>query len=69
MLVAATWAHGCTWYVYDATNRPIAAHVVGKCFALRESAILSEHFSPYTAYMLNLAGADACTPPRGHAYD
>jgi hypothetical protein len=62
ILLVATWLHGCTWYVYDATNRPIAVHIVGKCFVLRESAILSEHFSPYTAYMLNSAGADACTP-------
>ena len=53
---------GCTWYVYDATNRPIASNLVGRCFALRDDAILSEHFSYFTAYMLNLPGADQCTP-------
>jgi hypothetical protein len=55
-------AAGCTWYVYDATNKPVAARIVGSCFALRDNAILSEHFSPYTAYVLNSAGADGCTP-------
>jgi hypothetical protein len=62
ILLVAILLHGCAWYVYDATNRPIAVHIVGKCFALRENAILSEHFSPYTGYFLNLAGADTCTP-------
>lgn len=54
--------HGCSWYVYDATDRPIASNVAGRCFALRENAILSEHFSYFTAYMLNLPGANGCTP-------
>lgn len=54
--------HGCTWYVYDATNRPIASNLAGRCFVLREDAILSEHFSYFTAYMLNLPGANECTP-------
>ena len=55
-------ASSCTWYVYDATNRLIASDVAGRCFALREKAILSEHFSYFTAYMLNLPGANDCTP-------
>jgi|GEM_PF-1821566 len=54
--------HGCTWYVYDATNRPIASNIASKCFALRDDAILLEHFSYFTAYMLNLPGANECTP-------
>jgi hypothetical protein len=54
--------HGCSWYVYDATNGPIASNIAGRCFALRENAILSEHFSYFTAYMLNLPGANECTP-------
>jgi hypothetical protein len=54
--------HGCTWYDYDATNRPIASTIAGRCFALREDAMLSEHFSYFTAYMLNLPGANECTP-------
>lgn len=61
-LLAAIAVHGCTWYVYDATTRPIAANVVGRCFALREDAILAEHFSYFTAYMLSVPGANECTP-------
>jgi hypothetical protein len=60
VLLAA--AGGCTWYVYDATNKPVAAHIVGRCFGLRDNAVLSKHFSPYIAYVLNSAGADRCTP-------
>jgi hypothetical protein len=62
VLLASVAIHGCTWYVYDATNRPIASNIVGGCFALREDAILSEHFSYFTAYMLYLPGANECTP-------
>src|SRR5512144_1685690 len=62
VLLAGVALHGCSWYVYDATNRPIASNIAGRCFALRENAILSEHFSYFTAYMLNLPGADECTP-------
>ena len=54
--------HGCAWYVYDATNRPIASNIASRCFALRENAILSKHFSYFTAYTLNLPGANECTP-------
>lgn len=61
-LLIANALGGCTWYVYDATNRPVASNLAGRCFALREDAILSEHFSYFTAYMLNLPGADECTP-------
>jgi hypothetical protein len=39
-LFAGAALHGCTWYVYDATNRPIASNIAGKCFALRDDAIL-----------------------------
>ena len=62
VLFAAAALHGCSWYVYDATNRPIASKLAGRCFALRENAVLLEHFSYFTAYMLNLPGADECTP-------
>jgi hypothetical protein len=62
LVLAGIAMQGCAWYVYDATGRPIASRITGKCFALREDAILSEHFSYFTAYMLNLAGADECTP-------
>jgi hypothetical protein len=62
VLFAGAALDGCAWYVYDATNRPVASNVAGRCFALRENAILSEHFSYFTAYMLNLPGADECTP-------
>lgn len=62
LLLASAAIHGCTWYTYDATQRPIASTIVGRCFALRENAILSEHFSYFTAYMLKLPGADECTP-------
>ena len=62
VLFAGVALHGCTWYVYDATSRPIASNITGRCFALRENAILSEHFSYFTAYMLKLPGADECTP-------
>ena len=63
VLLAGAALPGCTWYVYDATNRPIASNIAGRCFALRHNAILSEHFSYHTAYMLNLAGVNECTPP------
>ena len=53
---------GCTWYVYDATRRPVASNIVGRCFALQEDAVLAEHFSSFTAYMLNLPGANECIP-------
>ena len=62
VLFAAAALHGCSWYVYDATNRSIASNIAGRCFALQENAILSEHFSYFTAYMLNLPGANECTP-------
>jgi hypothetical protein len=62
VLFAGAALYGCSWYVYDATNRPIASNIAGRCFALRENAILSEHFSYFTAYMLNLPGANECTP-------
>lgn len=62
VLLASAALHGCTWYVYDATNKPISSNIAGRCFALRENAILSEHFSFFTAYMLNLPGANECTP-------
>lgn len=62
VLFAGVALHGCSWYVYDATNRPIASNIAGRCFALCEDAILSEHFSYFTAYMLNLPGANECTP-------
>lgn len=62
VLFTSAALHGCSWYVYDATNRPIASNIAGKCFALRENAVLSEHFSYFTAYMLNLPGANECTP-------
>lgn len=61
-LIAIAALHGCTWYVYDATYRPIASNITGRCFALSEDAILSEHFSYFTAYMLNLPGSNECTP-------
>lgn len=61
VLLAGFVIYGCTWYVYDATNRPIASNIAGRCFALRENAILSEH-SYFTAYMLNLPSANKCTP-------
>jgi hypothetical protein len=61
-LLTGAVLHGCSWYVYDATNRPIASNIAGRCFALREHAILSEHFSYFTEYMLNLPGANECTP-------
>lgn len=62
ILFASAILYGCSWYDYDATKRPIASNIAGRCFALRENAILSEHFSYFTAYMLNLPGADECTP-------
>lgn len=62
ILLTGAALHGCSWYVYDATERPIASNVAGRCFSLRERAILSEHFSYFTAYMLNLPGANECTP-------
>jgi hypothetical protein len=62
VLFAVAALHGCSWYVYDATYRPIASNIAGRCFALSENAILSEHFSYFTAYMLNLPGANECTP-------
>jgi hypothetical protein len=62
IVLATALLLGCTWYVYDGTNRPIASRVAGRCFALREDAILSKHFSGYHAYMLNLPGANECTP-------
>lgn len=62
VLLGAIAVHGCTWYVNDATNRPIASNVAGRCFALRDDAILSEHFSYFTGYMLNVPGANDCTP-------
>lgn len=61
-LIACVALQGCSWYVYDATDRPISSKIAGRCFSLRQNAILSEHFSYYTAYMLNLAGANECTP-------
>jgi len=62
LLFASVALHGCTWYVYDATNRPIASNIVGRCFALREDAILSGYAGHSLVYMLNLAGANECTP-------
>jgi hypothetical protein len=62
VLLASAALHGCTWYMYDATHKPISSHIAGSCFALRENAILSEHYSHFTAYMLNLPGANECTP-------
>ncbi|MDE1941836.1 MAG: hypothetical protein KGI47_01665 [Betaproteobacteria bacterium] len=62
ILAASVALQGCSWYVYDATNRPIASQIAGQCFALRQNAILSEHFSYYTVYTLNLPGANECTP-------
>ena len=62
LLFASVPLHGCAWYVYDATNRPIASNIVGRCFALRENAILSEYAGYSLVYMLNLAGANECTP-------
>lgn len=62
VLFASAVLHGCTWYVYDATSRPIASNIAGRSFALREDAILLEHFSYYPAYMLNLPGANECIP-------
>ncbi|CAG4884493.1 protein of unknown function [Georgfuchsia toluolica] len=61
-LLASAALHGCSWYVYEASNRPIASNIAGRCFALRENAILAEHFSYFTAYMLNLSGANDCIP-------
>lgn len=62
ILLAGAACHGCTWYAYDKTTSPIAASIVGRCFALREDAILSKHFGSYPQYMLNLPGANECTP-------
>jgi hypothetical protein len=62
LVIGVLFHGGCSWYVYDATNKPIASNIAGRCFALRENAILSEHFSYFTAYMLNLPGANECTP-------
>lgn len=62
ILLAGTLLQGCTWYNYDATNRDVSSHIVGRCFALRSNAVLSEHFSLYKMHMLNVAGADMCTP-------
>jgi hypothetical protein len=61
-LLANAALQGCTWYVYDATNRSIASNITDRCFALREDAILSKHFSYFTEYMLNLPEANECTP-------
>ena len=62
VLLTGAALHGCSWYVYDATERPIASNIAGRCFALRGDAILSEHFSYFTAYALNVPGANDCTP-------
>lgn len=62
VLFAAASLHGCSWYVYDATNKPIASSIAGRCFELRENVILSEHFSYFTAYRLDLPGTNECTP-------
>jgi hypothetical protein len=62
ILLAFATLHGCTWYVYDKTNQPISSNIVGRCFVLREDTILSKHFSYYPQYMLNLPGANECTP-------
>lgn len=59
---AAAGLAGCTWYNYDATHRAIASTIVGQCFELTQAAILSEHFSPFTGYWLDVAGANDCTP-------
>ena len=62
ILLASVLLHGCAWYVYDATNRSIASHIVGRCFALRENGVLSGYAGYSLVYMLNLAGANECTP-------
>jgi hypothetical protein len=65
VLFAGVALVGCTWYVYDATNRPIASSIAGRCFELREDAILAEyfgHFGYFKTYTLNLPGANECTP-------
>jgi hypothetical protein len=62
LLFASAALHGCTWYLYDVTSRPIASNIVGRCFALRENAILSGYAGYSLVYMLNLAGSNECTP-------
>ncbi len=62
ILLVGALLHGCSWYVYDATNKEIASHIVGKCYALREDAILSKHFGFINLYLINTPGSNLCTP-------